>query len=347
MEENKPSTKTNKDSHIHGNPTDKEGTRKSTRNRQPTEKFQAYVQAKSPATSSKQGKVNTVLSPTAIVAQADVSQANTHLKMSDTTVNCSGCGSSLKYKETLYCQRCKQNFCPACTAQDPKDIASFHTLLASWYCKPCRPKAMNAIHTDKEIEDRCNEYFAKIENRLIQVEKDVAEKADKEAVEERLQNIEKRMNELQVDEQELIREMREIEEKKDYLIIHGLKHNDTSDTAITDTELVNNLFETALQLNHKAVSVMRLGAPPSTTAPLKVKTANMKEKKEILAKATSLRKLEAGHRFADVYIRPDMTKKQREQSKNLHTKLRETRLKYPDKTYKIKYGKIIEVTEEE
>ena len=103
----------------------------------------------------------------------------------------------------------------------------------------------------------------------------------------------------------------------------------------------------ALQLNHKAVSVMRLGAPPSTTAPLKVKTANMKEKKEILAKATSLRKLEAGHRFADVYIRPDMTKKQREQSKNLHTKLRETRLKYPDKTYKIKYGKIIEVTEEE
>ena len=47
----------------------------------------------------------------------------------------------------------------------------------------------------------------------------------------------------------------------------------------------------------------------------------------------------------DIYIRPDLTVKQREESKNLRMRLKETRDQNPDKTYMIKNYKIIETTQ--
>ena len=47
--------------------------------------------------------------------------------------------------------------------------------------------------------------------------------------------------------------------------------------------------------------------------------------------------------YARVYIRPDLTKKQLQESKNLYAELLEKRGKYPAKVWKISKGVIIEV----
>ena len=77
--------------------------------------------------------------------------------------------------------------------------------------------------------------------------------------------------------------------------------------------------------------------------PLRITLENLTDKRNLLAKATSLRNIPTTHKFAKVYVKPNLTIQQQEQSKNLQVELQETRLKYPQKRYKITRGKIVEV----
>ena len=47
----------------------------------------------------------------------------------------------------------------------------------SWFCNKCKPKALNAIHSDKEIEGRCAEYMSRITKRITRVETALEEKS--------------------------------------------------------------------------------------------------------------------------------------------------------------------------
>ena len=47
-----------------------------------------------------------------------------------------------------------------------------------WYCPPCEEKTMKNIKIEKEIEDRCKEFFSKYENRLEALESEVRKKVD-------------------------------------------------------------------------------------------------------------------------------------------------------------------------
>ena len=44
----------------------------------------------------------------------------------------------------------------------------------SWFCNKCKPKTLNVIHTDKEIEDRCAEHMSRITQRIAREEKALA-----------------------------------------------------------------------------------------------------------------------------------------------------------------------------
>ena len=69
----------------------------------------------------------------------------------------------------------------------------------------------------------------------------------------------------------------------------------------------------------------------------------IEQKKQILSRATMLRALPETDAYSKVYIRPDMTKKQVVESKNLYELLKQKRLDYPQQTWKITRGRIIEV----
>ena len=74
-----------------------------------------------------------------------------------------------------------------------------------------------------------------------------------------------------------------------------------------------------------------------------LQTLNMK--KAILRKATTLRHVEEGDEFHNVYIQPDRTPNQVTASKNLKALLKKEREKNPTKFFKIIKGKIVEVNE--
>ena len=78
----------------------------------------------------------------------------------------------------------------------------------------------------------------------------------------------------------------------------------------------------------------------------KVQLPTIAEKKQILAKAKELR--DSTHEVhRKVYIRPDMTKRQLEDSKNLHACLQQKRMSYPDKKSKIRKGEVVDLPTED
>ena len=72
---------------------------------------------------------------------------------------------------------------------------------------------------------------------------------------------------------------------------------------------------------------------------LKLETLAMKRK--ILSSATKLRQLPSTDTYAKVYFKPDLTKKQQQESKKLYVELKVKRLQDQDNHYIIAKGKII------
>ena len=68
--------------------------------------------------------------------------------------------------ELLECEYCTGHFCRQClklSGQEYKLLgkrSDFH-----WYCPPCEEKAMRSLKIEKEIEERCKDYFSKYERR--------------------------------------------------------------------------------------------------------------------------------------------------------------------------------------
>ena len=75
---------------------------------------------------------------------------------------------------------------------------------------------------------------------------------------------------------------------------------------------------------------------------LRVTLESLETKRKILAKATTLRDVPEGSDYHKVFIKPNLTVKQNEISKNLREDLRVRRLEEPTKRFKITKGKIVE-----
>ena len=74
---------------------------------------------------------------------------------------------------------------------------------------------------------------------------------------------------------------------------------------------------------------------------LRVEMKNINMKRKILGNATKLRNVPDGHKFNKVFIKPNLTEKQQEESKNLQAELKKRRDKEPTKRMKISKGKIV------
>ena len=118
-----------------------------------------------------------------------------------------------------------------------------------------------------------------------------------------------------------------------------------------DRMKVIELLEEQLDITADISDTERIGKPrqqkEGEAAPLprllKLKFVTQRSRKEVLSKATTLRNSNVEHVKTKVYIRPDMTKLQLEESKNLRELLQQTRASNPGRTYKIFRNKIIEV----
>ena len=133
-------------------------------------------------------------------------------------------------------------------------------------------------------------------------------------------------------------EMNEIQRRKLQLVISNLQETGSVEA---DKRLVQEVFD-ILDVYPEITDVMRLGKPSNNKQRLlRVSLGNMADKRNVLARATRLRNVPNDHKFAYVYVKPNLTPQQQETSKNLHLQLKAVRLKHPNTNYKISRGQIV------
>ena len=88
----------------------------------------------------------------------------------------STCGQYKQNGEVLKFERWARN--SVCEKTDTAQLL-IKQYDVSWFCNKCKPKALNAIHSDKEIEDPCAEYMSRITKRITRVETALEEKTIK------------------------------------------------------------------------------------------------------------------------------------------------------------------------
>ena len=119
-----------------------------------------------------------------------------------------------------------------------------------------------------------------------------------------------------------------------------------ADNLEDDATQVKTLIETKMCCTEGEIiihEITRMGKVRNDQKPrfvrLKLETLAMKRK--ILASATKLRQLAPTDIYSKVYVKPDLTKKQQLESKNLYEALKTKRLQDQDNHYIISKGKII------
>ena len=141
---------------------------------------------------------------------------------------------------------------------------------------------------------------------------------------------------------EEIHEREELEKVKMNLIISGIAES----TPEQEKQDVVKLLQDELDIEAHIEGVERCGKriPEDSTKPrlLKLRMKIQENRKNILRNAPKLRKSSDQHVKENVYISPDLTRKQQKDAKNLREERRERKRQEPEKTFLIKRGKVVE-----
>ena len=141
---------------------------------------------------------------------------------------------------------------------------------------------------------------------------------------------------------EVMSERENIHQRRLNLILHNVPESRETD----DMGTLNTIIREKLDIteNISITAVTRIGAiRPDKQRILRISLETLTGKRRVLQSATKLRNLDDADRYAKVFIRPNLTPKQQEESKNLYGLLKRTREEDPNNTYKIRRGQIIKV----
>ena len=137
-------------------------------------------------------------------------------------------------------------------------------------------------------------------------------------------------------------EHEEIMKRKLQLMIFNLKEAANPEADKQQTYDLLNLLQIDEEI--KIENLTRMGkSREGKHKPIRITLGNLSSKRKILAKASKLRDVPDGDRFARVYIKPNLTVRQWQESKNLMEDLRIRKLAEPNKMLKISKGKIVKV----
>lgn len=135
-------------------------------------------------------------------------------------------------------------------------------------------------------------------------------------------------------------ELEDIEKRKLNLVVFNLPEAGNPDG---DIEKFKTMIKDEFKLSVKVKEATRLGRRnEDKPRMLRIRLEALSEKKLILSKAKDLR-VSTDTIYSTVYIRPDLTKKQLEESKNLREQLKDKRSKDSTKKWTIRRGEIVEL----
>jgi len=137
-------------------------------------------------------------------------------------------------------------------------------------------------------------------------------------------------------------EKMEIEKRKQNLVVWGLKENDTTsdEPKSKDIEAVKEMLKSGLKVDadKHVLEVQRIGKfEQGKVRPLRVKINTLEGRTEIMTRAWTLKDSVT---CKNIYISPDLTKRQQKVDKELRDKLKEIRV--TNQNARIKQGRIIE-----
>ena len=139
-------------------------------------------------------------------------------------------------------------------------------------------------------------------------------------------------------------EREDIMKRKFQLIIANFKEANSAQEDMNQTIDLLKLLK--LDEEIQIEELIRMGKTKTDKPRLiRITLKDLATKRKILAKATTLRNVPEDSKFAKVYIKPNLTAQQLQDSKNLQEELRARRLQDPNKRLKIYRGKIVPVTE--
>ena len=127
------------------------------------------------------------------------------------------------------------------------------------------------------------------------------------------------------------------------LIIHNLPESDATsgnDRKQHDISKVTEVFNKHLGLSTKITNAYRLGKKGDNVRLLKVSVGSKQERANVLSKCTQLRKIPSPSYLKNVFVTPDLTKKEQEANRALRAKLAD--MNKSGKKFKIKNGQIVQ-----
>lgn len=170
------------------------------------------------------------------------------------TVKCGICKEVVDTdkEKVLRCERCLTCFCIECTGVEEAEHAILTKPNYHWFCDTCNFPAIQAVLTDKAVEDRCKEFLASFEDRLIAVEQEQkSQKEELKQVQRKLETIgqEKNAQAGHGDVEASRQKIEQIEERisrQKNVIIYGLqdsKSNLKEEVRREDANTVKEIFK--------------------------------------------------------------------------------------------------------
>ena len=99
--------------------------------------------------------------------------------------------------ELLECESCQLHYCIECLEITPDEYAVLTKRAdVHWYCSDCEANVMISIRTDRDIAQRCSEYYAILEQKLRELHDKMDLKADKADVTKVEQNFQQEFKEV-------------------------------------------------------------------------------------------------------------------------------------------------------
>ena len=236
----------------------------------------------------------------------------------------------------LVYEYCDKHYCSECVEITDKeykimtDKPQIH-----WFCPPCDTKVMKNLKNEKSCKERCQKFLKKVEERIIELEKEIRTKVDETRVSEMIKeakleknpskvispNEVKEVVQIQVKEQNM--ESKDREKRLNKVIIFNLpesipqlkttrQQHDKEKKLEMCTEINNNFTDTDV------TETRRLGeAKENATGPrpVLITLTHIDKKRTLLQRFHHIRD---NDKFKNIKLDHDKTKQEREESKKLY-----------------------------
>ena len=258
---------------------------------------------------------------------------------------CAVCEENSEHK--LSCSRCQGTYCLQCLQISEQSYNHMISVQGfCWLCRDCVTPGIKCMRQDKEIEERCADYFNAITTRIDKLESDVSSKPSKVEVENLIRQ------ELKRSANTTAYEVEERDKRRLNLIVFNQPESEQADPNERQSEDIA-FFEdkctTHLDTTISITKASRLGKKDSNITkprPLRITLLDERQKKQILRNASTLKDVKNDDVAKNLFINPDLTPIQQKLEKELRAELKKKRKDEQDPTVEwiIRSGQIISRT---